>query len=350
MIVTKDQSDTASLNPTRKLTAAHMALADYKRTNMNSGIEHHYITYTGSEEEGYRKAREYLETNQAKAVALVGDFNTTGTEQTVKLAAEYSLPHLSFFATNEELFIDNPWSFSYRERLIHETDIMIKILSNQLAADKIAVVVCDLINIAQRWEDLQSNLEEFGIDVYFSNTVSSNENDFTQQIDYLNELQDEYDAIVLFLSSRQVEHFLQQLYISGLNKPIALTGISLSPESLRELEGIDLNMYSYAPQLYLQLSQGENHALQEFAKEYRVAIGYHQVDTMGPRIYDGLTLLYDMIEQSDRKEEIKWRLNEYNQERMVGCTSFDIEGRLQSSTYRIVNISNGSYIEVTNGE
>lgn len=347
VIVTKDQEDTQSLNPTRINVAASLALEDYEKTRSPVKIAHQIITYTGDEEEGYRLAKEYIQ-NDSSVVAIVGDFNSKGTEFMVSLAEEFEVPHLSFFATDEALFSDKPWSFSYRGRLIHEQEVMLELLTEHVPVSSIAVICSDVSNLKQRWEQLRTKLEGSDVVVHLSELVTSDERNFRLYMDWLVEEQDHYDAIVLFLAAGQIEHFIQQLLIAKIYKPIILSGVNLSPEGVTELQGLTIPMYSFSPRMFLKIGQKNDSDFQSFVDRYRVAMGYHRFDSLGIWVYDGLRLLHSLLQEEENPEQIRYLLEQYEGERMVRPISFDQDGKLRDSIFVPVQILRGQFVGVKN--
>ncbi|SFI30754.1 ABC-type branched-chain amino acid transport system, substrate-binding protein [Tindallia magadiensis] len=359
LFITKDQSDTRSLNPTRMEVAAAMALESCRNENKEAkNIHHHFIRYTGDEEEGYHKAKAYLESNQS-VVALVGDFNSVGTEYVARLAEEFQLPHLSFFATDIRIFEEHPQSYSYRSQMSHETTDLIAMASyrlnkpyklNKLDKSKVAVLYNDLSNIEARWLEFESLAPAHGIQVVEKRQVSREERDFRPVLAAYKELEQDVDSIILFLSSGQLEHFLQQANREEIATPIIASPVTFSPETATELPRLNMPFYSTVQEIYMNLQQGEDEMLEGFANAYRVYVGYHQMDGLGPWIYDGVRLIHELTLQKRRPMEIKEALDQYHEKRMIGQLSFDKNGLIKESTYVKVFIEDGCLKEIKDEE
>jgi hypothetical protein len=345
LIVTKHQSDTASLNPTRLEVASEMALNKLNETSKkHNKITHKYIFYTGNEMEGYKKVEEFLKSN-SNVIALLGDFNSAGTSLLASLALKYEIPHISLFAIDETIFHDNPWSFSYRSTLAQEHETMMGII-NDLNSKNVAFISCDLSNILSRSEEFRKVLKAENKTIFYDKIFSREEKNFKEQIEFLIKEQDNYDSIILFLASNQIEHFLQQAYIYNIQKPIIISVISMSFEGVKELQGIELEMHSFVPLAFLKLSEDDEEFL-SLANYYRIAIGYHRFDSLGPWIYDAMILLHELILSNKTPEELRNSLQNYNDMRIIGPVSFNQNGILEESTFKKVKIIDGSFYEVT---
>ncbi|SDZ12148.1 ABC transporter substrate-binding protein [Tindallia californiensis] len=356
LFITKDQSDTRSLNPTRMEVAATMALEACRSENKEAkSIHHHFIRYTGDETEGYHKAKAYLESNQS-VVALVGDFNSDGTAYVARLAEEFQLPHLSFFATDIRIFEEHPQSYSYRSQMSHETTDLMAMASYALNKPykpyqpTVAVVYNDLSNIEARWLEFESLAPAHGIQVVEKRQVSREERDFRPVLAAYKELEQNVDSIILFLSSGQLEHFLQQANMEKIATPIIASPVTFSPETAKELPRLHMPFYSTVQGIYMNLQQGKDETLEGFANAYRVHVGYHQMDGLGPWIYDGVRLIHELTLQELRPMEIKEALDQYHEKRMIGQVSFDKYGLIKESTYVKVLIEDGYLKEIKDEE
>lgn len=347
LIVTKSQTDTTSLNPTRIEVASNLALEDYNKNDPKINIEHILITYEGNEINGYNLAKKYIENNKNISF-IVGDFNSPGTNYLSKLSEEYNIPHISFFATDENIFINNKNSFSYRSTLQQEHQIMIKILEEVTNSKNLVIISSSQRNLLQRNEEFNDILKsKTNFSILKNILIDSNTNDFNREINFLKENKNNYDSIILFLRSNQIEHFLQQFSLNQINKSIIINGVSISVEGVEELISINLDMFSFVPEIYLKLYDENEKDLQNFAERYRIAIGYHRFDSLGPWIYDGFLFICDIICEYDKnKNNILDIISSYNEERMVGRVSFDEFGLFNESTFKIVKIENGTFIEV----
>lgn len=344
LIVTKDQADTSSLNPTRMQVAATLALQDYLRMGENPlQIEHKYITYTGDEEEGYFKAKAYLEKNN-KVVALVGDFNSSGTEYMARLAEEHQLPHLSFFATGEEIFVGRPWSFSYRPRIKHETETMLGLLVDHLEAKEVIILATEQQNLLPRAEEFREISGDRGVEIVEYHTFSQEEKDFRSIIEGFSTHSSTFDALVLFFNSHQLEHFLQQRALAGLETPVLTTGVIIHPELIPVFQGVDHSLYTILPRLFFHLNNDAQ--LRFFLERYMVEAGFHRIDSLGPWIYDGFWTLHETLEHTNNRQELKEALQVYDNVRFLGCVCFDQEGLLEKNLFVPVRINSGGFEEV----
>ena len=343
LFIAKDQATTLSLNPTRLLTTAEMARKTRQALcGEDCTARHHYIWYDGPEEVGVQLAREFLE-NNVGVFALVGDINSAGTALVAELAREFAIPHVSFFATDDTIFENNPLSFSYRERVSNETQALISILEH-LNIHNIAMVTTDLVNYIPRWRDFLGKAQARSINVSSQYDLVRSVIDFNPTLDTLEEKTDTYDAIVTFLGSNQLNHFIQQLGMRSIDVPLILTGVGMDPETVAELAGIYTPVYSFAYEHFVELQNPQNQALQDFAQEYRIAMGYHRIDTLGPWIYDGVLLLHELISESQSPLDIPEKLLNYREKRLIGKVSFNPAGTLSEQTFVLVRTDSGTFI------
>ncbi len=345
LIVTKHQADTRSLNPTRLEVATALALEDTRNEyGEELPIRHHIIRYTGDESEGYRLADAFLSRNRNVA-ALVGDFNSPGTGYVAKLAERHRLPHLSFLATDETLFEEHSMSLSYRAPVSQETVVLTQLVQDVLQSRRVVSVYSELGNLSQRWDMMKDPLERAHIGVFRQEEISRETNDFRLLIRELNREKDAFDTVLLFLSAVQTDHFLQQAQLAGMKRAVVISPVSLAPDTLGELPEVSFPVYSAMQRFFLCLHHDKDPALVEFAQVYRSLIGYHQVDGLGPWIYDGTRLLHQQMREEADPEKLYQKLLGHDEDRMVGRVWFDVNGLLQGDLYAKVRID-GPGLEV----
>lgn len=346
LFITKDQSDTLSLNPSRLEVAAAMALESFgSEDEKETRLQHRFIRYTGEEAQGYGQAKAYLESNHA-VVALVGDFNSAGTAYVAKLAKDFEIPHLSFMATEEEIFQHNPWSFSYRSLVAHETQALLTLVTDRLESKAVIGVYNDLSNIQDRWKAVESLLPEQGVTVSWSKEVSRDQRDFRPFFQSLASKDMESHTLMLFLSSGQLEHFLQQASMAEISQAILVSPVTLAPEIVSELPELNMPIYSLVQGFYFGLQEGEKEELAAFAEAYRINFGQHRMDGLAPWIYDGVKLLHELVEQGLVAKELRESLEAYHEMRMMGTLCFDQVGRIQENPFVEVTIHKGQLKEL----
>jgi len=173
--------------------------------------------------------------------------------------------------------------------------------------------------------------------------VSRSTLDFSPVLEDLQDRAGNLEAIVAFLATNQLDHFIQQLAQSGLDLPLVLSGVGMDPETVNELGGVHGPIYSFAYEHAVELQNPANHRLQEFAREYRIAVGYHRIDTLGPWIYDGILLLHELMATVTSPEELRQELGRYQGRRLIGLVSFDADGTIDKQTFVPVRIDDGFY-------
>lgn len=347
LFVIKDQSDTMSLNPTRLETAAQLALEQHTRDTGDTAAHprHHFISYTGDEAIGAELARDFILENP-DVVALVGDISSTGTRLLANVAQELEVPHLSFFATDESIFGLSEWSFSYRERVSHETDALLFLIEDHLVLERPLLIVNDLTNLVPRWREVGTALEESGIRVSGVVEVPRDSFDFTDDIERIVEDEFNADGVVSFLTADQTEHMLQQFTRAGVSMPVLLSGVVLDYENLVDFAGLDLDIYSFAFEHTLRLHEGNDELLTEFARRYQLSMGVRRVDSLGPWIFDGIMMLHECLDEHSTRVELRDALSRFDEERMVGNVRFDETGSLPERTFRLIRLEAGSIVPI----
>jgi hypothetical protein len=350
LFVFKDQSDTPSLNPTRLVTGSQLAQEEHSRRlslvqssgNLPKMV---YITYQGPEDNGVQKAREFLQANP-RVVAIVGDINSQGTRLLANLAQEFNLFHMSFFATDESIFEEHPLSFSYRERISNETNTLLTILNDRVGVRAPVFLVNDLQNLATRWQDLSQALVVNNQTRPEIISTHRNQIDFTQELVQINQLGQSIDSIVLFLSTQQHQHFLQQAAIQKVQVPIIMSGVSLDPDHFIEFSGLDLEMYSFTFRYFMDLYQNTNPTLEQFSQRYQIAMGLRRVDSLGPWIYDGILLLLEALSLDSSGANLLDHFSLTHHDRLVGTVFFNSEGNLSHNTFIPIRLEQGRIREI----
>ena len=343
LIVTRSQSETASLNPSRLLSAAPIALSIYSAATGNpSGIRQQYLIYTGDESDGFAAARDYLESDNS-VVALVGDYNSESTGNLASLAAEFQLPLLSFMATDETIFQNNPWSFSYRPKVSSEIELMIRMTRQLSPLGSVVILASEQQNLLARAEEFNSSCKQEGIEVLTYSRYQQSSYNFYEEIDQLKPLSSDFDLIVSFLGSDQLEHLLQQLMLKDFEVTTFSTGVVIHPDLLPILKGLDRSLFSFVPCHYLR-SDKEN-KLARFNEMYRLKLGLHRIDTIGPSIFDGLWTLYEYVEQGKRGDSLREAIQNHDLDRHVGRVAFDQDGLSLNDVFQPVRIEAGMFHE-----
>ena len=346
----RNQSDTPSLNPTRLITGSQLAQEEHIRRLAPGQRSRYlprmvYLTYQGEEEIGVQKAREFLKSNP-RVVAIVGDINSQGTRLLANLAQEFNLFHVSFFATDESIFIEHQFSFSYRERISNETNALFTIIHEHLGVTAPVFLVNDLLNLTSRWQDLSQVLVAANQTTPEVIATNRNQSDFSQELERINQLGQSIDSIVVFLSTQQHQHFLQQAAIHQVQVPIILSGVSLDPDHFLEFSGLDLEMYSFTFRYFLDLYDNSNPTLEQFAQRYQIAMGLRRVDSLGPWIYDGMLLLLESLALDPTGLTLKDNFSRIHHNRLVGTVSFNAEGNLAQNTFVPIRLKQGGISEL----
>lgn len=344
VIISRDQSDTASLNPSRLRITADLALRSYQAGPHRAvRISHKLITYSGDESNGVAQAEQYLKKDR-HVIALVGDIGSSGTRLVAELADRYKLPHLSFFATDDAIFEQYPWSFSYRSTLQQETAVLLDILLRHLSAQRLTVVKTSNASLNARLANLKSLMVGSGLEIVTEYEFGRDIHDFRSCIarhDWTGT-----DALLLFLSSAQTEHCLQQLNMGGITVPIVLSSISVPEAVLDELSSINLSMYSLMPSAQVRLDRLTDERFVPFKSLYPVAMGNNRFDSLGLWAYDGFLLLHEFLQQASSPEQVRQALSALLGNRMVGNIRFNSSGILEDSTFTAVRLEGGSFVEL----
>ncbi|MBU0935456.1 MAG: ABC transporter substrate-binding protein [Spirochaetes bacterium] len=346
LIVTKDQSITSSLNPSRLLIASALALEDHAHEEASSSphVRHHVISYTGSEEDAMVEVESYIRSNK-DVIAVVGDIGSSSTRLLAQLAYRHSIPHVSFFATDDDIFRENSWSFSYRAGLQQETDSLMGLIQGPLNIRKVAVIASTNATVNGRWQALNSELDKANVQISALRYFERETSDFRP---YLQDLQRsaDFDAMLIFVTSNQIEHILQQIRLYPIGKPLIVSPVSIPPDGLADLTGLYDELYSAVQRALLGLQDGSNSVLNRYAERYRVAMGTHSLDPLGLWIYDGMDLLCELAESSQTRYDLYRKLLEYDQSRLFTWISFDENRLIKRNTFTVVQIKNGRFEKV----
>lgn len=319
-----------------------MALQTTKDKQQGKTVFHQTFTYTDEVDEAYQEVREHLKNNQT-IMALVGDVSSSRTLYLSELAKEFQIPHLSFFATDDSIFEENPWSFSYRYRYADELEILQTII-DYLDSPSMVVISCDISSIFNRGQDFIESMEYSGETILQTVDVEHQKMDFT---DFIEELKsnDELDLIVTFLNEDQFVHFLQQLNREMPHLPVLTTGLILHPQMLSSFLGIHNPIYSFAP--YYYLSYLEDTEIHSFFEEYKISLGVHRIDSIAPWIYDGFLLLHSLLPQAKSPSQLREALETYQGDRLLGPIYFNQKGFIESNTLVPVEIHSKSFHELS---
>jgi len=341
VIISRDQSDTTSLNPSRMRIASDLALRN-SQTSVSKGmkIRHQFITYAGDGEAGVKAAEQYLDTDPS-VIALVGDIASPSTRLVAEVANRRNLVHISFFATEDSIFKEYPWSFSYRSTLEQEQANLIALLRNHLDASRVVLFRTDNATINSRIASLRASLEQSDISVVADILHGRDAMDFRPEI--ANTAWPDVDAVLVFLSASQTDHFLQQMQLSGIAVPLYISTSSLSVEAFQETAPIQMEMYTLLPSMYLSIETAADPDFVSFRNQYQVAMGNNRFDTGGLWAYDGFRLLHELIQQVGSSEELRERLSNYDKKRLVGRVRFNDKGSLQDNVFELISLVGGEY-------
>ena len=341
LIISRDQSDTTSLNPSRLSVTSEMSLRGYKEMSVNGvHIKHTFITYTGDDGNGVKAAEEYLETDK-NVVAVIGDIGSPTTRLVAEFAEKHELVHLSFFATEDAIFEKHPWSFLYRSTLQQEHDILIDMLQNGMNARRLVIIKTNNQTINPRFVHFTNMLSVTDLAIQSEWLYERNVYDFRKDIAAVNWAN--ADALVVMLAADQTEHYLQQLQLSGIRIPIIMTTPSLQPEAFADMAPITLEMYGLMPSAQIRLADSGDEQFSLFRDRYRTAMGNNRFDSGGFWAYDGFLLLHDLLQEARTSGELWKALRSYNGDRPVGRIRFNESGILQDTTFTPIRIVGGSY-------
>ena len=341
LIISRDQSDTISLNPSRLSVTSEMALHAYNETSVKGvSIRHVFITYAGSDDNGVKAAEKYLETDK-NVVALVGDIGSPTTRLVAEFADKYKLVHMSFFATEDAIFEDYLWSFSYRSTLQQEHDVLIDMLLNRLIARRLVLIKTNNQTINPRFVHFRNLLSKTDLAIQSEWLYERDVYDFRKDIaavDWSNA-----DALIVMLAADQTEHYMQQLQLAGIRLPVIMTTPSLQPEAFADMAPIMLEIYGLMPSAQFRLSESGDEQFNLFRNRYRTAMGNNRFDSGGFWAYDGFLLLHELLQEAQTPDELRIALQSYNGSRPVGRIRFNESGILQDTTFTPIRIVGGSY-------
>jgi len=341
LIISRDQSDTVSLNPSRLRISSDLALRN-SQAIMPKGtqIRHHFITYTGEGDVGVKAAESYLDTDPS-VMAIVGDISSPSTRFVAELANRRKLVHLSVFATEDAIFQEYPWSFSYRSTLDQEQSNLITLLKDHLHASRIALFRTDNPTINPRIAPLLAKLKAAGMTVVSDIMYDRDTQDFKP--DLARTRWADVETALLFLSASQTNHILQQMQQTGVAVPVYISTASLSVEAFHETAPIQMEMYTLLPSMYLSIETAADPVFVAFKSQYQVAMGNNRFDTGGFWAYDGFRLLHELVQQVKTPEELRMQLVSYDKGRLVGRIRFDAQGSLRDNTFKLIRLIGGEY-------
>ncbi len=341
LVVSRDQSSTTSLNPSRLSIASDLALRS-SEAMMAKGvrIRHKFITYTGEDGEGVRLAEEHLK-NDRSVIALVGDIASPSTRLVAELANRNKLVHLSFFATDDTIFKDYPYSFSYRSTLEQEHAVVLNLLKQRLKARRVVLFRTNNATINPRVGPMQELLKSNGIVLVEDIRYEREAVDFKKDIKKIEWTG--IDAALVLLSAVQTNHFLQQLQNSGARPPVYLSTASLSVEAYQDTAPIGLELYTLIPSMYKSLTDAADPDFVAFRSQYQMAMGNNKFDTGGLWSFDGFKLLHELAQTAKTPEELRRLLSGYRKKRIVGQVKFNDRGALEESTFEPIRLKNGAY-------
>jgi ABC-type branched-subunit amino acid transport system substrate-binding protein len=341
LVITRDQSDTTSLNPSRLSVTSEMALRGYREAYPGGvPIRHVFITYKGDDGNGVAAAEEYLRTDR-NVLAVIGDIGSPTTRLVAEFAEKHKLVHLSFFATDDAIFQKHPWSISYRSTLEQEHRVLLDILQDRLKAQRLVLVKTNNQTINPRFVHFKSRVTESGLTIQSEWLYERNIYDFRedlQSVDWAG-----MDALVIMLAADQTEHYLQQLQLAGIRLPVVVTTPSLQPEAFADMASIALELYGLMPSAQIQLADSGDQKFQYFKEGYQTAMGNNRFDTGGFWAYDGFLLLHELLQEARTAEELRKALMVYKGNRLVGSIRFNEFGILLDTTFTPIRIVDGSY-------
>jgi len=346
LIVTRDQSDTPSLNPSRLLIATELSLLDHNHSRGGKAdIKVRIHTYVGDEDLAMAEVETIIEANPS-IIALVGDIGSAGTEKLARIADKHQIPHISFFAIDNSIFSRYHWSFSYRATINHESMAMMDILSSYLDVNRVAVIGSSFANNYGRWKEIEEKLAKAGIQIVEYQAFARDVYDFKP---YLRSLaaNRNFDAVLVFIGSSQMEHLLQQVQKIPLGKPLVVSPVSLAFEALPDLAGLDADIVTTVQTAILRLQNMDDQTLQAFAQRYGVAMGVHRLDPLGLWVYDGIDFLCELIAQSGSRPALFEKLVAYKDVRLPGPVTFDDKHQIADSPFTTVKVKNGRFVEVS---
>jgi ABC-type branched-subunit amino acid transport system substrate-binding protein len=341
LIISRDQSDTTSLNPSRISVTSDLALRVYNEANTKRvQIRHTFITYTGNDENGVKAAEEYLQTDK-NVVAVIGDIGSPTTRLVAEFAGKHQLVHLSFFATEDAIFEKHPWSFSYRSTLKQEHDILFDLLLNRLNARNVVLLKANNQTINPRFIHFKNMLASTYLTIQSEWIYERTTYDFRKDIAKID--WSKADALIVMLAADQTEHYVQQLQLARIRIPIIMTTPSLQSEAFSDMAPITLEMYGLMPAAQVRLAESGDEKFNLFRDRYRTAMGNNRFDSGGFWAYDGFLLLHELLQETRNSEELREALSSYNGNRSVGHIRFNESGILQDTTFTPIRIIDGSY-------
>jgi hypothetical protein len=258
-----------------------------------------------------------------------------------ELADRKKLVHLSFFATDDTIFKEFPYSFSYRSTLEQEHNVIIVLLKQHLKARRVAFFRTNNATINPRIAPMAEKLKANGIALAVDKRYERDAVDFREDIEKIDWTG--IDAAMVLLSAVQTNHFLQQLQNSGVQKPVYLSTASLSVEAFPDTAPIGLELYTLIPSMYKSLAEAADPDFAAFRSQYQIAMGNNKFDTGGLWSFDGFRLLHELVQVAGTPEELRRLLLSYRKNRLVGPVRFNDRRTLEESTFELIRLKNGAY-------
>lgn len=339
-VVNKSQSETASLNPTRLKAALSLSWDKYwEGSNPKRPLELRYYTY---ENDGPAQSRIEEQLKDDNVIAVIGDISSAATWELAAIAHYLEVVHLSPIATDEEIMIDHPWSFSPRTRLQHESEAIIAIIEEQLDCSGVIILYTDISGFLNRYQDFKERAIERGLSIFLDLEIDSQLEDFRPIIDKIQELPPTA-PVVSFISSSHTIDLYQQMIIQNLPHPRISSAAVIDQEMVGYLGEAGEGVYSAIVSFHL-LAEKEKKS-SDFSANYIRLLGTGRVDNTALSIYESLWALLDVIEEVGvEPKKIREGLLAYQGKPLTGSISFDGFGLLEKNNHLVVQIEDGKLI------
>lgn len=337
-VVHISQAHTASLHPTRLRAALSLAWDDYwAERKPNQKIQLKHYTYEG---DGPILSEIINALEEDRVIALIGDFTSSTTKELATIANHLRVPHLSPIATDETIIEEQPWTFSPRTRLKHESEAIIGIIQDELLCSNLILLATDIAGFMNRYQDFKERALGLGLEILLDIEIDSRMEDFGAII---NEIQEIPSAtpIVSFISSNQTVDFYQQLSIQGLGHPRISSAAVINQEIVGYLGEAGEGVYSAIVSFFLVAE--EEKKSRDFSANYMEFLGTGRVDNTAISIYESLWALLEVIEEVGvDPEKIREGLLAYRGRPLTGYVSFDTSGLLAENNHLVAQIRDGA--------